>query len=255
MQMRHDIWEYRSTACRRPSRRPPGDAADGPGGNACGLAGRPRGSPTSPIRAATPISGSRLGTAAARRARSHARTILKSASAYLRGRRTASGLRICLQGNGGLKFGVWLVRPDGSDNHQILAQGLSPAWSENSEWLSYVEESNTPIKRVDVRSKATEQVRTEPARNIIGVHGRNCLLRCRSRAGRRTQGVRTARRADRERRGAAHHDAAHFTDAGLAGHQSRHCPRTVCSSRCRSPTDLPPISGRFRLSAPNPGSE
>ena len=75
------------------------------------------------------------------------------------------------KGNGGLKFGVWLVRPDGSENKQIRPLGLSPQWSENSQWLYYVEESNTPVRRVDVKTGATETVRKESARNVIGVRG------------------------------------------------------------------------------------
>ena len=74
------------------------------------------------------------------------------------------------KGNGGLKFGVWLIRPDGSDNKRIVPLGLSPQWSRDSQWLYYVEESHRPIKRVDVRTGATETVHKEPARNVIGVH-------------------------------------------------------------------------------------
>jgi serine/threonine protein kinase len=74
------------------------------------------------------------------------------------------------KGNGGLKFGVWLVRPDGSENKRIRPLGLSPQWSKDSAWLYYVEESNKPIMRVNVKTGATETVRAEPARNLIGVY-------------------------------------------------------------------------------------
>jgi Tol biopolymer transport system component len=74
------------------------------------------------------------------------------------------------KGNGGLKFGVWLIRPDGSDNKRILPLGLSPQWSNDSAWLYYVEESNKPIMRVDVKTGVKETAHTEPARNVIGVH-------------------------------------------------------------------------------------
>jgi Tol biopolymer transport system component len=74
------------------------------------------------------------------------------------------------KGNGGLRFGVWLVRPDGSDNRQILPLGLSPSWARDSASIYYVEESNRPIKRVDVNSGAVTTVLQESARNVIGVH-------------------------------------------------------------------------------------
>ena len=73
--------------------------------------------------------------------------------------------------NQGLVFGVWLVKPDASDNHQILAKGLSPAWSEDGQWIYYVEASNSSIRRIPVTGGQPEVVRAEPARNVIGVHG------------------------------------------------------------------------------------
>ena len=72
---------------------------------------------------------------------------------------------------GRLEFGVWLVKPDGSGARQLLPQGLSPAWSADSKWIYYVERANTSIKRVPVAGGPPEIVRTEPARNIIGVNG------------------------------------------------------------------------------------
>ena len=76
-----------------------------------------------------------------------------------------------LAATGGLDFGVWLVKPDGSSARQVLAQGLSPAWSADSRWIYYVERANTSIKRIPVAGGPPEIVRTEPARNIIGVSG------------------------------------------------------------------------------------
>jgi Tol biopolymer transport system component len=75
------------------------------------------------------------------------------------------------KGNDGLVFGVWLVRPDASDNHQILAKGLSPTWSADGKWIYYVESANASIKRISPAGGTPEIVRAEPARNIIGVDG------------------------------------------------------------------------------------
>jgi Tol biopolymer transport system component len=74
------------------------------------------------------------------------------------------------KGNGGLVFGMWLVRPDGSDNHQVVPKALSPSWSADGRWIYYVETADTSIKRVAVGGGAPETVRTEPARNVIGLH-------------------------------------------------------------------------------------
>ncbi len=74
------------------------------------------------------------------------------------------------RGNTGLAFGVWLVRPDTSENHPLVPLGLSPAWSEDSKWIYYVERSNTSIRRISVSGGSAEIVRPELARNLIGVH-------------------------------------------------------------------------------------
>ena len=71
--------------------------------------------------------------------------------------------------NGGLQFGAWLVKPDGSENHRLLTFALSPTWSEDSQWLYYVERSNTKIKRIRVTGGNPEEVRPELARNVIGL--------------------------------------------------------------------------------------
>ena len=173
LQMRHDIWEYpvdRVTTAvdggRRVTRQTGQVATPLP------FRRTASGSRTSPIKAATPISGSRRRTAASS-PRQLTREDSPDASIGVPAW-SPDGQWIAYlssKGNGGLKFGVWLVRPDGSENQQILPLGLSPQWSENSQWLYYVEESNTPIKRVDVKTGATETVRTEPARNVFGVHG------------------------------------------------------------------------------------
>ena len=75
------------------------------------------------------------------------------------------------RGNVGLEFGVWLVRPDASENHPLVAKGLSPSWSDDGRWVYYVESPSTSIKRISVDGGTSETVRAEPARNLIGVHG------------------------------------------------------------------------------------
>jgi Tol biopolymer transport system component len=75
------------------------------------------------------------------------------------------------RGNVGLQFGVWIVKPDTSENHQLVPKGLSPDWSDDGTWLYYVETSNSPIQRIRVGGGAPEIVRAEPARNLIGVRG------------------------------------------------------------------------------------
>ena len=75
------------------------------------------------------------------------------------------------RGNGGFAFGVWVVRPDGSELRQLLPRGLGVAWSPDSEELYYVESARTPIKKVSVAGGEPVTVRAEPVRNLIGVHG------------------------------------------------------------------------------------
>jgi Tol biopolymer transport system component len=46
------------------------------------------------------------------------------------------------KGNVGFAFGVWIVRPDGSELQQVVPKGLGVAWSEDGKWLYYVETTN-----------------------------------------------------------------------------------------------------------------
>jgi Tol biopolymer transport system component len=75
------------------------------------------------------------------------------------------------KGNVGLVFGIWLIHPDGSENHQLVPKGISPTWSEDDQWVYYVEAPNSQILRVPASGGDPEPVRSEPARNIIGVDG------------------------------------------------------------------------------------
>jgi eukaryotic-like serine/threonine-protein kinase len=75
------------------------------------------------------------------------------------------------KGNIGFAFGVWLVKPDGSELHQLVPKGLGVAWSEDGQWLYYVETASTPIKKISVAGGPSTVVRPELARNLIGVYG------------------------------------------------------------------------------------
>ncbi len=75
------------------------------------------------------------------------------------------------KGNGGFAFGVWVVRPDGSELTQLVPRGFGVAWSPDSEELFYVESAFSPIKKVSLAGGEPVTVRAEPVRNLIGVHG------------------------------------------------------------------------------------
>jgi len=74
------------------------------------------------------------------------------------------------KGNDRFAFGVWLVRPDGSELHQLVSRGLGAAWSPDGEEIYYVETASSVMKKVSVNGGAPVTVRTDPVRNMIGVH-------------------------------------------------------------------------------------
>jgi len=74
------------------------------------------------------------------------------------------------RGNVGLGFSVWLVKPDGSELHQLLPKGFGVAWSPDSQWLYYVETAATAMKKVAVTGGEPVTVRSDPVRNVIGVY-------------------------------------------------------------------------------------
>jgi serine/threonine protein kinase len=76
---------------------------------------------------------------------------------------------VSTRGNVGL-FGVWLVRPDGSELRQLVPRGLGMAWSPDSNEIYYVESAGGAIKKVSVNGGEPVTVRPEHARNLIGVH-------------------------------------------------------------------------------------
>jgi Tol biopolymer transport system component len=75
------------------------------------------------------------------------------------------------KGNVGFVFGVWLVRPDGSELHQIIPKGLGVAWSTDGAELYYVETAQHDLKKISVSGGEPVTVRKEPVRNVIGLHG------------------------------------------------------------------------------------
>jgi Tol biopolymer transport system component len=77
---------------------------------------------------------------------------------------------VSTRGNTRFVFGVWLVRPDGSELHQLVPTGLGLAWSSSGDALYYVESASSVIKRVPVGGGPPVTVRPEMVRNLIGVH-------------------------------------------------------------------------------------
>ena len=74
------------------------------------------------------------------------------------------------KGNDRFAFGLWLVRPDGSELHQLVSKGLGAAWSPNGGEIYYVESASSVMKKVSVNGGEPVTVRTDPVRNMIGVH-------------------------------------------------------------------------------------
>lgn len=74
------------------------------------------------------------------------------------------------KGHTGFDFGIWLVNPDGTNERNLAKQGLGPAWSADGRWLYYAETSAGVLYKVSSAGGAAIKVRSEPARNVIGVH-------------------------------------------------------------------------------------
>lgn len=75
------------------------------------------------------------------------------------------------KGNARFAFGIWLVRPDGSELHQLVPRGLGVAWSPKGDEIYYVEAASTPMKKISVNGGEPVTVRPDVVRNMIGVHG------------------------------------------------------------------------------------
>ncbi len=74
------------------------------------------------------------------------------------------------KGHTGFDFGIWLVNPDGTDPRNVAKEGLGPAWSSDGQWLYYVETSAGVVYKMSSRGGPAIKVRSELARNVIGVH-------------------------------------------------------------------------------------
>ncbi len=80
------------------------------------------------------------------------------------------------RGNQGLTFGVWLVDSDGSNLRNVANPGLGPAWSPDGRWVYYSTRGGAGatavvLKKVPADGGPAVTVRTEPLRNVIGLHG------------------------------------------------------------------------------------
>jgi Tol biopolymer transport system component len=74
------------------------------------------------------------------------------------------------KGRRGFEFGVWVVNPDGTNLHNVAESGLGMAWSPTAEWLYYAESSAGKVYKVHPAGGPPVLVRSEPARNVIGLH-------------------------------------------------------------------------------------
>jgi Tol biopolymer transport system component len=74
------------------------------------------------------------------------------------------------KGRSGFDFGVWLIDPDGTNLRNIADKGLGMAWSPDGRWLYYAESSAGPLYKVLASGETRVQVRSEPTRNVIGLH-------------------------------------------------------------------------------------
>ena len=76
------------------------------------------------------------------------------------------------KGRTGFDFGIWLVNPDGGNVRTIVPAGLGPAWSADGNWLYYADTSAGSLQKIPVTGGSPTTVRSEPTRNVIGVHDR-----------------------------------------------------------------------------------
>jgi Tol biopolymer transport system component len=74
------------------------------------------------------------------------------------------------KGRTGFDFGIWLVNPDGGNMRNIVPVGLGPAWSADGAWLYYADTSAGSLKKIQVTGGSPTTVRSEPTRNVIGLH-------------------------------------------------------------------------------------
>jgi dipeptidyl aminopeptidase/acylaminoacyl peptidase len=77
-------------------------------------------------------------------------------------------------GNIGLQFGLWLVKPDGSDLRKLVQRGLGMAWAPGSDYVYFVESGTSAmIKKVPVTGDpvAVDVPVQDRVRNLFGAYG------------------------------------------------------------------------------------
>jgi Tol biopolymer transport system component len=74
------------------------------------------------------------------------------------------------KGRTGFDFGVWLVDPDGTNLRNVAKQGVGMTWSSDGQWVYYAESSTGPLYKVPASGGTPVRVRSEPTRNVIGLH-------------------------------------------------------------------------------------
>lgn len=75
------------------------------------------------------------------------------------------------RGRSGFDFGIWLVDADGRNPRPVVKQGLGVAWSPDGRFLYYVQTSAGVLNKIAVSGGTPVRVRTEAARNVIGLYG------------------------------------------------------------------------------------
>ena len=71
----------------------------------------------------------------------------------------------------GFEFGVWVVDADGSNLRNLARPGLGMAWSPDGRFVYYSDASARALKKVDASGGTPVTVRSEVARNVIGLSG------------------------------------------------------------------------------------
>jgi serine/threonine protein kinase/WD40 repeat protein len=71
----------------------------------------------------------------------------------------------------GFEFGVWVVNADGSNLRNLARSGLGMAWSPDGRFVYYSDTSARALKKIDASGGTPVTVRSEMARNVIGVSG------------------------------------------------------------------------------------
>lgn len=74
------------------------------------------------------------------------------------------------KGRTGFDFGIWVVNPDGTNLRNVAERGLGMAWSPDGKWIYYAESSAGPLCKVPTSGGPPIRVRSEPMRNVIGLH-------------------------------------------------------------------------------------